>query len=471
MKTFLYSLFWIMISITRVLSQSSFIPLSVEHAVFRGSENQAYLEVYLSFYENFLTYILQENKYLAEYIALAEIAQNDSLLDRKVDRRISEIDTALTTVNIRKFINVFKFYLEAGTYTIKIQVQDQNSPNSGEYEFDLAVSSFSATDLVMSDIQLCSKITPDTAKTEFMKNSFLTLPNPENLFSLSYPVVYYYAELYNLSYDPANPGNYQVHATITDGQGKIIKEYPSKSYKKPGESAVIVGGHNIVTLPPANYYLNLEVKDEQTQVTLQDSKKFSFYKPTGQISSQDDSLISFSEGETNIGIFVDYSEEQLDKEFAQVEYLSTKEERKIFKNLDQEGKKSFLARFWKKFDPDPQTELNEFRKQYMDLVDYADKNYGAMRKDGWKTDRGRILLTYGTPNEIQRYYMEIDKKPHEIWQYQQLEGGVIFVFADLTGFGEFDLIHSTYSRELHQPGWERLVLKTPGGGIDTDQQY
>ena len=470
MKTILYSLFWVMIFLGGIQSQSSFIPLSVEHALFKGSENQVYLEVYLSFYENFLTYILQENKYLAEYIALAEITQNDSLLDRKIDRRISEIDTSMTTVNIRKFINVFKFYLEAGTYTIKIQVRDQNSPKSGEYEFDLAVNSFSATELVMSDIQLCSKITPDTAKTEFIKNSFLTLPNPENLFSLSYPVVYYYAELYNLSFDPAVPGNYLVHASITDGQGKIIKEYPSKSYKKPGESAVIVGGHNIVTLPPANYYLNLEVRDEQTQVTIRDSKKFSFYKPTEQTSSQNDSLISFSKGEINIGIFVDYSEEQLDKEFAQAEYLSTKEERKIYKNLDQEGKKSFLARFWKKFDPDPQTELNEFRKQYMDLVDYADKNYGAMRKDGWKTDRGRVLLTYGTPNEIQRYYMEIDKKPHEIWQYQQLEGGVIFVFADLTGFGEFDLIHSTYSRELHQPGWERLVSKTPGG-IDVNQQY
>jgi hypothetical protein len=82
-----------------------------------------------------------------------------------------------------------------------------------------------------------------------------------------------------------------------------------------------------------------------------------------------------------------------------------------------------------------------------------------MTKEGWSTDRGRILLTYGKPNEIDRYYMEIDKKPHEIWHYHELEGGSIFVFADITGFGEFDLIHSTYSRELSQPGWQRLVQK------------
>ena len=59
--------------------------------------------------------------------------------------------------------------------------------------------------------------------------------------------------------------------------------------------------------------------------------------------------------------------------------------------------------------------------------------------------------------------MAIDMKPHEIWHYHELEGGSLFVFADLTGFGDFDLLHSTYSRELYQPDWERLVRKTQGG--------
>ena len=55
--------------------------------------------------------------------------------------------------------------------------------------------------------------------------------------------------------------------------------------------------------------------------------------------------------------------------------------------------------------------------------------------------------------------MEVDKRPYEIWTYNNLEGGVIFIFADLQGFGEFEMIHSTYSKEIHNPGWERLVRR------------
>ena len=57
-----------------------------------------------------------------------------------------------------------------------------------------------------------------------------------------------------------------------------------------------------------------------------------------------------------------------------------------------------------------------------------------MSKIGWKTDRGRVLILYGEPNEIERFPNQMDKKPYEIWHYDDVEGGVIFVFADLSGF-------------------------------------
>lgn len=448
----------------------SFIPLTVEYALFRASENQSYLEIYLSFYENNLKYIHQNDRFTAEYLATAEIMKNDSVIDRRFDRRISEIDTSNTPTTIRQFLNLFKFYLEPGSYAVRIRVQDQYSSGNGEYLFDLTVPPFSSDHLTMSSIQLCSKINPASGESEFGKNSFITIPNPENLFSISQPVLYYYAELYNLQYDTIQPGNYIIHTTITDLQGNVVKDYPIKSYKKPGSSAVVVGGYNIVTLSPANYYLNMEIQDEQTQSTIRGSKKFSFYKPTERDLPNADSVLASSRTTLGENEFLSYSEKELDKEFAQAEYISTKEDRQTYKNLNLEGKRIFLAKFWKKYDTNPQTEVNEFRKQYLELVNYANKNYGAMRKEGWKTDRGRVLLTYGMPSEIERYYMEIDKKPHEIWHYQQLEGGVIFVFADISGFGEFDLLHSTFSRELQQPNWERLVIKTPGS-LQDDQQF
>lgn len=68
--------------------------------------------------------------------------------------------------------------------------------------------------------------------------------------------------------------------------------------------------------------------------------------------------------------------------------------------------------------------------------------------------------------------METDKKPYEIWIYHSIEGGVQFVFADVQGFGEFELLHSTHSQELHNPTWQRLVTKAESSvGFDSGNDF
>jgi hypothetical protein len=51
----------------------------------------------------------------------------------------------------------------------------------------------------------------------------------------------------------------------------------------------------------------------------------------------------------------------------------------------------------------------------------------------------------------------MDTKPYEIWHYNDLEGGVLFVFADLTGFSEYRLLHSTKRGELQDDSWQQRV--------------
>jgi len=465
---FLLIILWISVTYSQV-GQTTFIPLSVDYAFFRGGEERIYLEIYSSFQESHLQYFQSGKNYQAEYLATAEISQNDSVLYRKFDRRISEIDSMAYSSSKRKFLNIFNFSLDAGLYTASVTVQDLNSERMGEYYFEFDAPSFSRQELDISHIQLCSKITPDTSKSDFQKNSFLTIPNPECSYTISQPVLYYYAEIYNLDFFKDKEGHYSYRCTITDLEGELIKEYSKKTLRKPGSSAVIVGGHNIVTLPTNTYFLNLEIEDQQSQKTVHTSKRFNFIKPTRKIIASSDSAEIDTEEKFNLAEYLQYSEEQLNKEFEQLRYLTTQEQKSIFNNLDIESKRVFLAKFWYKFDQTPETEINEFKTRYLQLIEYANLNFGSMNREGWQTDRGRILLTYGIPNEVDRNYMAMDMKPHEIWYYHELEGGVLFIFADVTGFGEFDLLHSTYSRELNQPDWERLVRKTPGGsGFETN---
>ncbi|UCH65583.1 MAG: GWxTD domain-containing protein, partial [Ignavibacterium sp.] len=70
----------------------------------------------------------------------------------------------------------------------------------------------------------------------------------------------------------------------------------------------------------------------------------------------------------------------------------------------------------------------------------------------------RVYLIYGEPSEIDRYPNQTDSRPYEIWSYQDIEGGVIFIFADLTGFSDYLLIHSTKRGELRDDSWERRIM-------------
>ena len=110
-----------------------------------------------------------------------------------------------------------------------------------------------------------------------------------------------------------------------------------------------------------------------------------------------------------------------------------------------------------KRDPDPSTPRNEAYQDYMARVKKSNDRYTSMGREGWKTDRGRVYLTYGEPSEIERFPNQTNTKPYEIWHYNDLEGGVIFVFADLTGFSQYTLVNSTLRGELRDDNWQNRI--------------
>jgi len=90
---------------------------------------------------------------------------------------------------------------------------------------------------------------------------------------------------------------------------------------------------------------------------------------------------------------------------------------------------------------------------------YVNSQFSIGLKRGWQTDRGRILITYGPPDQYVRDPFERGMKPHEEWHYHNLQGGVVFVFADLNGFQDYRLIHSTHQSELQNYNWKSRVQR------------
>ncbi len=121
--------------------------------------------------------------------------------------------------------------------------------------------------------------------------------------------------------------------------------------------------------------------------------------------------------------------------------IMTREEAKIFKLLaDPESRKEFIEDFWAKRDPNPDTEVNEFQKEFQSRVEYVTKRFKGEGRPGWNTDRGRIHIFMGPPDKFEEFMIHEDptiQGPIQWWIYYDYQLGIEFV--DAKGTGEFKI--------------------------------
>jgi GWxTD domain-containing protein len=161
-----------------------------------------------------------------------------------------------------------------------------------------------------------------------------------------------------------------------------------------------------------------------------------------------------------------------------VSYIITDEERAAFKRLTtDEEKQNFIEQFWLRRDPTPDTAENEFKEEHYRRIAYANERY-ASGMPGWKTDRGRIYITYGPPAEIESHPSggsynrpieegggETSTFPFEIWRYRYIEGigsNIMIEFVDPTMSGEY--------RMTMDPSEKDALLYVPGAGLTMYEQ-
>jgi GWxTD domain-containing protein len=130
-----------------------------------------------------------------------------------------------------------------------------------------------------------------------------------------------------------------------------------------------------------------------------------------------------------------------------VSYIINKQERKIFLELPESGRDDFIAEFWRRRDPDPDTERNEFKAEYEDRVARAELLFHGEGRPGWRTDRGRIFILFGPPSERQTYPMDAAGFCREVWYY----GAFPVIFIDEHCSGSFILraINLEHLQELN----------------------
>jgi len=161
-----------------------------------------------------------------------------------------------------------------------------------------------------------------------------------------------------------------------------------------------------------------------------------------------------------------------------VAYIISGEERAAFDRLqNDEEREQFVEQFWIRRDPTPDTVENEFKEEHYRRIAYANEHF-ASGLPGWKTDRGRLYIARGAPDERDEHSSggfydrpasegggSTSTFPFEVWRYRHLDGvgdNISVEFVDTTMSGEY---HFTID-----PSEKDALLYVPGAGLTQAEQ-
>jgi len=132
--------------------------------------------------------------------------------------------------------------------------------------------------------------------------------------------------------------------------------------------------------------------------------------------------------------------EDFEKMVSQVGYVASREEVQRLRNAPADQRDAAWAEFWRRRDPDPSTEVNEFKVEFLRRLAYANMRFKSVI-EGWQTDMGRVYIQYGEPDDTET--QAVDRLLHswEVWYYYREH--LKFTFVDREGFGEYSLVETS----------------------------
>jgi len=357
----------------------------------------------------------------------------------------------------KNLIGNLGYVIPPGKYLLSISTMDiADTTKITTYKEHITITKFPVNRYSISDIQLASRIITDSKNKNsiFYKNTMEVYPNPHDIYTESMPVLFFYSELYDVD-THLTPGSELVLVQqLLDGYGNTL-ESKQKQVAQNNSSIVEAGVFNLKKYPTGSYMLRLSLFEDSLNVGTASSKRFYLINSSVKQASQQTYLGNTDVKSSEFGI---YSEEECDEMFEVCEPIATSQDKDTYKRLKTlESKREFLFKFWKARDMEPDTPKNEFKEEYMDRVASVEARYKAFNRRGVKTDRGRIYLIYGEPDEVDFFPNDYNTKPYEIWRYNSIEGGVEFVFGDITGYNDYELLHSTKRGELRDDNWRRRI--------------
>jgi GWxTD domain-containing protein len=301
----------------------------------------------------------------------------------------------------------FSTDLLPGKYELLLQVADNASKKIAAFHKSVVVKDFSTDSLAMSDLMLVHRMDVDGTRKNIVPNLTGALAKESNGF-------YLFFEIYNRT----QLDSVQLLCKFINQKKEVIAQR-TKSEALSSNRTQMIWQIDTPALAAGQYVF--------------------FIEATGYTKVNPAIMVHTSSSRTCLVRIKDLPSTvtDIDKATDQLQYIAKGSEIAYIKEAAaQEEKQKRFLEFWAKRNPDSKTSRNELMEEYYARVAYANKNFTGYM-EGWKTDRGMVLIRYGLPQNVDRHPFDSESKPYEIWYYYDQNRE--FIFVDETGFGDYRL--------------------------------
>jgi len=406
-----------------------------DYARFYTDYNMTHVEFYYNIPLKSLKYKKSKNNSIEARYEIYIRVTNDST-NKSYDSKWSKISIIPLKENMnlnrKNLIDKADFQLLPGVYKVYTYLLDKIGKKKYEKSMTVRIEE-QAKGLALSDLELADLIKQDTTRSLFNRNGLLILPNASRNYAKWKYILETYLEIYNVNSDSSDC---TIKYYITDERGDTVLSNNWKKIDKLGNDVVDMNIFNLLALKDGNYTLNvLCVMGKDTVST---DKEFAINTYQERLPE----LLFKNDEEKN--------------EYYHLEYILTGSNLLFFKKLNNEGKKNYAKYYWTKMDPRKDTPYSEALGEFVNNLKYVDRMFKQGNRKGRNTDRGRIYLKYGKPDQIIRKGISQKYKSAEIWKYYN-KGGMTFIFSDVNSTGDYILVYSSISTERTDPNWRNYI--------------
>ncbi|MCP4705879.1 MAG: GWxTD domain-containing protein, partial [candidate division Zixibacteria bacterium] len=364
-----------------------------------------------------LLFIRKGESFTANYSISVSIynKKNIPIISETKDKEIVVEQYARTVLRSDFRTGQLNFFLDPGKYKAECFLLDNNSNKSRKKTFNFTVQKFDSRNPKVSGVEFVFAADTEIFDSTFEKNGMTIIPNVGRIYGEDTASVFsYYSEIFK--------GNGKVEKVFIETRllDRKLKTIYFDSITAVFDSPVIAQFRQvpIKEFKGGEYTLEIILKGRRGKVVDNYRSKFNIYwSPEAMVLNDYKTAVK------------------------QLKYIAIPAEMKEIENIENSAERlKAWNKFWDSHDPSPGTIENEVMISYYYRLELANRRFSVMRREGWRTDRGMILIMYGEPDQIEDYPFERNNKAYQVWNYYNVNSKPrVFLFIDEWTNNEFVL--------------------------------